>query len=64
MHDGSQATLKEVVEWYSKGGHTNPYLSDKVKKFDATEQDVADLVAFMESLTGAFPKVEQGRLPE
>ncbi len=63
MHDGSQKTLEEVVEWYVKGGHPNPYLSDKIKKFEATAQDKADLVAFMKALTGAFPKVELGRLP-
>lgn len=64
MHDGSQKTLEEVVEWYVKGGHPNPNLSDKIKKFDATAQDKADLVAFMKALTGSLPKVEMGRLPE
>ncbi|TWU30143.1 cytochrome c peroxidase [Bythopirellula polymerisocia] len=65
MHDGSQETLEEVVEWYAKGGHPNPYLSEKVKKLDLTDQDKADLVAFMkEGLTGSFPPVEQGRLPK
>lgn len=64
MHDGSQKTLKEVVDWYAKGGHPNPYLSDKIKKFEASEQDKLDLVAFMESLTGPFPTVETGRLPQ
>jgi cytochrome c peroxidase len=63
MHDGSQKTLLEVVEWYVKGGHPNPHLSDKVKKFEATEQDKKDLVAFMEALTGPLPKVEMKRLP-
>jgi cytochrome c peroxidase len=63
MHDGSQETLYEVVEWYVKGGHPNPYLSDKVHKFEASEQDKQDLVAFMEALTGPFPEVEQERLP-
>lgn len=63
MHDGSQQTLMEVVEWYVKGGHPNPYLSDKIKKFEASEQDKKDLVAFMESLTGPLPKVEMKRLP-
>jgi cytochrome c peroxidase len=63
MHDGSQKTLMEVVQWYVKGGHPNPYLSDKVKKFEASEQDQKDLVAFMEALTGPLPQVEQGRLP-
>jgi cytochrome c peroxidase len=64
MHDGSQKTLEEVVEWYAKGGHPNPYLSDKIKKLDLTAQDKADLVEFMKSLTGAFPAIESGRLPE
>lgn len=63
MHDGSQKTLREVVEWYAKGGHPNENLSDKVKKFEASEQDILDLVAFMEALTGDLPKVEQERLP-
>lgn len=64
MHDGSQQTLLEVVEWYAKGGHPNPHLSEKIKKLDLTEQDKLDLVAFMEACTGDFPPVEQGRLPE
>ena len=63
MHDGSQATLEEVVEWYAKGGHPNEWLSEKVKKLDLTDQDKADLVAFMkEGLTGELPKVEEDRL--
>jgi len=63
MHDGSQKTLEEVVEWYAKGGHPNQWLSEKVKKLDLTDQDKADLVAFMkEGLTGDFPTVEEDRL--
>ncbi len=65
MHDGSQQTLEEVVEWYAKGGHPNIYLSEKIKKLDLTDQDKADLVAFMqEALTSDFPPVEIARLPE
>jgi cytochrome c peroxidase len=64
MHDGSQKTLEEVVEWYAKGGHPNPYLSDKIKKLDLTAQDKTDLVEFMKALTGPFPKIETGHLPE
>jgi cytochrome c peroxidase len=64
MHDGSQKTLAEVVEWYAKGGHPNPSLSDKIKKLDLTEQDKKDLVAFMKACTGSFPKVQTARLPE
>lgn len=64
MHDGSQKTLMEVVEWYAKGGHPNPHLSDKIKKIDLTEQEKKDLVAFMEEgLTSDFPPMETERLP-
>ena len=65
MHDGSQKTLEEVVDWYAKGGHKNPFLSEKMKKLELSDQDKADLVAFMrEGLTSDFPVVESGRLPE
>ncbi len=64
MHDGSQKTLEEVVDWYAKGGHPNPTLSDKVRKIDLSAQEKKDLVEFMKSLTGKFPAVEMGRLPE
>jgi len=64
MHDGSQQTLAEVVEWYNKGGHPNPNLDEKIKPLKLTDQEQADLVAFMEALTGDLPKVEPDRLPE
>lgn len=64
MHDGSQQTLEEVVEWYDKGGHFNPHLSDKIKKLNLTKEEKADLVAYMKALTGEFPQMETGRLPQ
>ena len=64
MHDGSQKTLAEVMDWYNKGGHPNPYLSEKIKPLKLSPAELADLVAFMESLTGRLPKVERARLPE
>ena len=64
MHDGSQKTLEEVVEWYDRGGHPNPYLSKDIRKLGLTDQEKQDLVAFMKALTGAFPKIERGRLPQ
>lgn len=64
MHDGSQKTLQEVIEWYDRGGHPNPHLSDKVKKLNLTDQEQQDLLAFMvEGLTSEFPKMERERLP-
>ncbi len=65
MHDGSQKTLEEVVEWYDKGGHPNPHLSDKMKVLNLTPQEKQDLVAFLkEGLEGTFPTMEEGRLPQ
>ena len=63
MHDGSLATLMDVVEHYNKGGTPNKWLSDKVKPLKLTDQEKLDLVEFMKACTGAFPKIEPGRLP-
>ncbi len=51
MHDGSQATLEEVVEFYDKGGHSNPYLSEEIIPLHLTDQEKADLVEFLKALT-------------
>lgn len=65
MHDGTQKTLMEVVDWYDKGGHPNKFLSDKVKQLKLSDQEKKDLVEFMvNGLTGTFPKIETQRLPQ
>lgn len=57
MHDGSLKTLKEVVVHYNNGGvtkkgqHVNDYLSGGIRPLNLTDQQIADLVSFMESLT-------------
>ena len=54
-----------MVEWYAKGGHPNPSLSEKIKKLNLTDQDKKDLVEFMkQGCTSDFPKVARDRLPE
>ena len=63
MHDGSVATLEEVVEWYDKGGHPNPNLSAKIRPLKLSAQEKADLVEFMKACTGPTPTVETSRLP-
>jgi cytochrome c peroxidase len=64
MHDGSEKTLEDVVEFYNKGGIKNPTLDEKIKPLNLTAQEKADLVEFMKALTGPLPQVESGRLPE
>ncbi|HEX4588519.1 MAG TPA: cytochrome c peroxidase [Gemmataceae bacterium] len=52
MHDGSMASLEEVVRYYSRGGNANPNLDAAVKPLNLSEDDVRHLVAFLEALTG------------
>lgn len=52
MHDGSEATLLDVVNFYDRGGEPNPYLDGGIVPLKLSEQEKLDLVAFMESLTG------------
>ncbi len=52
LHDGSEATLLDVVIFYDKGGEPNPYLDGGIVPLKLTDQEKRDLVAFMESLTG------------
>lgn len=51
MHDGSEETLMEVVEFYDQGGNANPLLDGGIKELDLTEQEKQDLVSFMKTLT-------------
>lgn len=52
MHDGSEKTLEDVVEFYDKGGNANPFLDRDMKPLKLTAQEKADVVAFMKALTG------------
>jgi len=57
MHDGSLATLRDVVVHYNNGGvtnagdHVNDFLSGGIRPLELDDQQIDDLVAFMESLT-------------
>ena len=67
MHDGSQATLEEVMEWYSHEGLDNKNLDYRYKRIEGeelTEQDKKDLVEFIKACSGPLPQVATGRLPE
>ena len=64
FHDGSAATLREVVDFYARGGDDRSNVSSDVKKLDLTEQDKEDLVAFLRSLTSRFTAVVRPALPQ
>jgi cytochrome c peroxidase len=52
MHDGSIATLEDVVEFYAKGGVQNPYQDPRVRLLDLTATEKRQLVAFLRALSG------------
>ena len=58
MHDGSLATLKDVVDFYNTGGGTDANKSNLIQPLNLTDEEVNQLVAFLETLGGEVPVVE------
>lgn len=52
MHDGSMESLEEIVEFYNDGGFPNETLDPLIRPLGLSEREMADLVAFLRSLTG------------
>jgi len=52
MHDGSLPTLEAVVEFYDQGGFEHPRQDERIRPLGLSDADKADLVAFLEALTG------------
>lgn len=52
MHDGSKATLDEVVNFYNDGGRANPNLDPEIQPLMLTIEEKRALVAFLKSLSG------------
>ena len=52
MHDGSLATLKDVIDFYDDGGRKNPYLDPEIRPLRLTKEEKTELLAFLKSLTG------------
>lgn len=51
MHDGSMATLEEVVEHFASGGVADPNKDPLVRPLELSQQDKSALVAFLQALT-------------
>jgi cytochrome c peroxidase len=51
MHDGSLATLEDVVDFYDRGGNPNPNLSPTIRALLLTPPEKDALVAFLKTLT-------------
>ena len=65
MHNGTIATLKDVVEFYDRGGGRNDPLANELARLRLTASEKADVVAFLESLSSATPvTVEKVTVPQ
>ncbi len=66
MHDGSEKTLEEVVEFYVKGGLKNPQLDEEMKPLKLTDKEKKDLVTFMKEALASpsYPHVAPPTLPK
>lgn len=51
MHDGSSATLAQVIEFYDKGGVDRPSRAEVIKPLGLNPSEKADLLAFLRALT-------------
>lgn len=63
LHDGSAKALAEVVEFYDRGGVPNPTLDIFIGPIGLSAAEKADLVAFLEALTGTLPPIARPTLP-
>ena len=68
MHDGSLATLEDVIEFYNRGGQRNPHLDREIRPLNLTAAEKKALVAFLEALSGDIgrwkqPRTDDGEMP-
>jgi len=53
MHDGSVATMAEVIALYNRGGIERPSRSVLIKPLGLTQDEITDLTAFLDTLANA-----------
>ena len=51
MHDGSLASLEDVIEYYNRGGNANPHLDPELHPLHLTEDEKRSLVQFLRSVS-------------
>ncbi len=66
MHDGSEKTLHDVIEYYNRGGTKNDHLDEEIFPLSLTKEEVNDLVKFLEEGLSSddYPMVKPPQLPE
>lgn len=62
MHDGSQSSLEDVIDFYNKGGVHKESLSSLIKPLHLNRTEIADLVAFLGALSAPV-MIERPKIP-
>jgi cytochrome c peroxidase len=63
LHDGSAATLMDVIDLYNRGGIMNPTLDPMVLPLQLSQREKCDLLEFLNALTGDPVVVAEPELP-
>ena len=63
MHNGVFFTLEEVIDFYDQGGGDIPAKSSLLRPLKLSDDEKADLLAFLETLSGPEIIVEAPQLP-
>ena len=73
LHDGSEKTLMDVIDFYNEGGRSNPYLDREMtvngitggppKKLNLTSKEKSDLMAFIHALNGHLVSIPIPEIP-
>ena len=63
MHNGSVATLQDVIEFYVRSGDQHTNLDPNMKKLNLTELEKRDLLEFLLSLTEETKEFSVPNLP-
>jgi cytochrome c peroxidase len=58
MHDGSLATLEDVVDFYDRGGNPNPHLDENIVPLHLSDAEKRALLEFLR--TGLAGSVRDG----
>jgi len=63
MHDGSEATLTDVVNFYNRGGDVAEGRTALITPLELSDQEVSDLVEFLKALEGESISSDMPALP-
>ncbi|MFO0972631.1 MAG: cytochrome c peroxidase [Phycisphaerae bacterium] len=64
MHNGAFETLDDVIDFYARGGGNIPNKDPLLKPFTLTKEQRADLISFLEALSGPAIQITAPDLPK